>query len=175
MSKAKGQATQNRWTRDPQKESYWKVQMDLWQKSGLSVRAFCKEHGIVETSFYAWRRELIIRARELGKVEGDVDALSTTPNAVRDSRGRTIRVCFRQTDRGAPLSVPHGQSLTENPFVPLSVVGDNPQAAVPRLSSVSSAGITITTPSGYGLRVTSVDDCLLFEQVLLILEDKAKC
>jgi len=29
-----------------------------WRSSGLSVRAFCKLHGLAEPSFYAWRRLL---------------------------------------------------------------------------------------------------------------------
>jgi hypothetical protein len=33
----------------------------LWQRSGLSVRAFCERHDLSQPSFYAWRRTLAER------------------------------------------------------------------------------------------------------------------
>ena len=36
----------------------WQKIIHQWQKSGLSVRAFCGRHGISETSFYQGRRRL---------------------------------------------------------------------------------------------------------------------
>jgi transposase-like protein len=35
-----------------------------WHRSGLSVRAFCEEHGVSEPSFFAWRRRLKERDAE---------------------------------------------------------------------------------------------------------------
>ena len=48
--------------RDPERERQWREHMTRWQASGLSVRAFCGQHGLLETSFYYWKREL--RARD---------------------------------------------------------------------------------------------------------------
>lgn len=101
MKRRKKQSEQNRWTRDRSKEVYWRQQLALWQKSGLSSRAFCKEHGVVESSFYAWRRELIIRAREDGSADEVTSADRVTPNALKDGRGRTIAIRYRQTDQPA--------------------------------------------------------------------------
>lgn len=176
MRKQRRQSGQTRWTRNREKEKYWKKQLELWQKSGLSVRAFCKEHGVVETSFYAWRRELIIRARE----KGDTAAGGkTTPNSVKDGRGRTIRVCFRQSDHQALESELRDQEATqiESPFVPLSVVPDK-QGDVPKASSQrpnSSSGLTITTPLGYRICVSAGDDLTLLRQTLTILEEAKTC
>jgi transposase-like protein len=44
--------------RDPSKEQFWRRMVRLWQQSGLSVRAFCDDHGLSQASFYAWRRTL---------------------------------------------------------------------------------------------------------------------
>ncbi|MHB1424881.1 MAG: IS66 family insertion sequence element accessory protein TnpA [Gemmataceae bacterium] len=44
--------------RDPRKEQHWRRLIQLWNNSGLTVRAFCAPHHITQTSFYAWRREL---------------------------------------------------------------------------------------------------------------------
>jgi transposase len=47
--------------RDPRKEQFWRRMLRQWQRSGLSVRAFCQQHGLSQPSFYAWRRTLADR------------------------------------------------------------------------------------------------------------------
>jgi transposase-like protein len=44
--------------RDPRKEQHWRRLIQLWNNSGLTVRAFCARHHITQPSFYSWRREL---------------------------------------------------------------------------------------------------------------------
>ena len=36
----------------------WAQRISEQQRSGISVKQFCKEHGLTEYSFYAWRRRL---------------------------------------------------------------------------------------------------------------------
>lgn len=43
------------------KEQLWRRAVARWRRSGLSVRAYCVQHGLSEPSFYAWRRELARR------------------------------------------------------------------------------------------------------------------
>jgi hypothetical protein len=50
--------------RDEQKERQWRRRINQWQASGLSVRAFCAQHGLSSASFYHWRRVLERRAAE---------------------------------------------------------------------------------------------------------------
>ena len=40
------------------RQAYWKKVIQRWQKSGLSVREYCRRHKIPETSFYQGRRRL---------------------------------------------------------------------------------------------------------------------
>jgi transposase len=47
--------------RDPRKEQFWRRMLRLWQRSDLSVRAFCEQHDLSQPSFYAWRRTLADR------------------------------------------------------------------------------------------------------------------
>jgi hypothetical protein len=174
----KEESAQRRWLRDPEKERFWKKQLHLWQQSGLSVRAFCKESGIVETSFYAWRRELIIRAREGGSVDygSPEDHASVTPNTVKDGRGRTISVRFRQTDQKAICDLSNESPVqSTSPFVPLSIVPDAPVQpdSEPCPTSVNT-GIAITTPAGYRISVSCPNDVRLLGTILNILEDR-KC
>jgi transposase len=50
--------------RNPVKERFWRRTVRQWQKSGLSVRAFCSQEGLSEPSLYAWRRTLKQRDAE---------------------------------------------------------------------------------------------------------------
>jgi transposase len=43
------------------KEQFWRRVLRKWHSSGLSVRAYCEEHGLAEPSFYAWRRMIAER------------------------------------------------------------------------------------------------------------------
>jgi transposase len=46
------------------KADEWAERIAAQQRSGISVKQFCKEHGLTEYSFYAWRKRL----RERGPV-----------------------------------------------------------------------------------------------------------
>ena len=37
---------------------YWREQVAQQERSGLPVKQFCETHGIVEQSFYVWRKRL---------------------------------------------------------------------------------------------------------------------
>ena len=52
--------------RDAAKEQRWRRLLGRWRRSGLTVRAFCAEHGLSEPNFYAWRREIARRDEEAG-------------------------------------------------------------------------------------------------------------
>lgn len=44
--------------RDPSREQRWRDRVAAWAASGLSIRAFCDQHQLTETTFQHWRREL---------------------------------------------------------------------------------------------------------------------
>jgi hypothetical protein len=44
--------------RDERKAQQWRRWINEWQRSGLSVQAFCAQRGLARPSFYAWRRTL---------------------------------------------------------------------------------------------------------------------
>ena len=50
---------------DSRKQARWLELMRRWQRSKLSVRAFCRRRQVSENNFYAWRRVL----RERGLIE----------------------------------------------------------------------------------------------------------
>jgi transposase len=67
--------------RDGGKERFWRRTLRQWRRSGLSVRAFCAEHGLAEASLYAWRRIIAQRDWEDSRVpDGHSDAaVDVTP------------------------------------------------------------------------------------------------
>ena len=50
--------------RDQELERRWRKTLARWEKSGLTIRAYCSQKGLSEGSFYAWRRELVRRRGE---------------------------------------------------------------------------------------------------------------
>ncbi|HIE87803.1 MAG: IS66 family insertion sequence element accessory protein TnpB [bacterium] len=49
-----------RTTRVHRSESDWKKLIEQHATSGLSVRAFCKQHQVGDGSFYLWRKRLAV-------------------------------------------------------------------------------------------------------------------
>jgi transposase len=47
--------------RDLHKEQEWRRRLRDWERSGLSVSAFCRRYGVAENRLYAWRRILVQR------------------------------------------------------------------------------------------------------------------
>jgi hypothetical protein len=83
--------------RDERKERQWRRRIEQWRTSGLSVRAFCAQHGLTQASFYAWRRVLERRAAEqpaFVPVQVVADALPTQASALEVvlADSRVVRV-----------------------------------------------------------------------------------
>ena len=50
--------------RDLRLEAKWCDLVTRQPKSGLSIRAFCRQEQVTEPAYYAWRRELRLRGQE---------------------------------------------------------------------------------------------------------------
>lgn len=50
--------------RDLKKESRWRKPVLAQQRSGQTVRQYCRENGLTESAFWFWKRELARRAGE---------------------------------------------------------------------------------------------------------------
>ena len=149
----------SRWQRDTEKEKFWREKVKSWRTSVLSIRAFCRQRGISETGFYAWRRELRIRDRE-NNTNFEQFSSSSLPIKVKDSRGRSIPAKFREqegTDRNSP-------------FVPLKLVSSTQKQSTDE-PSVSESNIEIVSPNGFTIRISKTTDLNLLSQVVHALED----
>jgi hypothetical protein len=170
MRAKRKQSPTNRWSRSTEKEQYWRSHIQAWAASGLSVRAYCQEIGVVETSFYAWRRELGIRDREQVKTACGADSEELT---VKDSRGRSIPLQFRES---VPIVTESEESKRSKlmPFARLNIVQDDPcseSLAKQAEKSPASIAMTITTPGGFSISLNRSTDIEHLRAVLNKLED----
>ena len=83
--------------RDERKEQRWRLWINQWRASGLSVRAFCARHGLATASFYNWRRALERRVAEEPafvpvRVVADAVPIQASALEVVLTDGRAVRV-----------------------------------------------------------------------------------
>jgi hypothetical protein len=78
--------------RDVNKERVWRDAIRRWQASGQTIRGFCREQGLSEAAFHAWRRTIARR---------DGQAAPATP-----PERRPTFVPLRVTPTTAPAAAP---------------------------------------------------------------------
>jgi transposase-like protein len=78
------------------KADEWAERIAAQQRSGLSVKQFCKEQGLTEGSFYAWRKQLrntqpvrfaLVERRAEGQTEATLELVFTTGERLRIGSG----------------------------------------------------------------------------------------
>jgi transposase-like protein len=89
------------------KESQWREIVERQAASGLSVRAFCRQAGVREPSFYFWRRRL--RTPDAGP--SPVAACAFVPAVVREAPPRKEAILV-EWDTGPRLRLPVTISAT---------------------------------------------------------------
>ncbi len=70
--------------RSAEKAAFWRLAVTEFERSGLTVRAFCVREGLAEPSFYAWRRTLQKRRAPQSQT---ADAPELVPVKVIESSG----------------------------------------------------------------------------------------
>jgi len=143
--------------RCPDKEQYWR---DIIARFGLwrgAVREFCQWHGLVETAFYFWRRELVRRDAASTKIAG------------HGPRGQAIH--FSNTEpvfqsvsvRPGPLDVNDDcDGQVDGPIAACS--GRGADAGAP-----SGAAIDLRLPGGRVLRIRPGFDASTLQRLLQLL------
>lgn len=111
--KMRSAAAKQRWARNDEKEAFWREHVEEWKESGQSKRGYCREHGLSESSFSAWKREVELRERE--------QAASSN-------------------DKGPKADYP---ALSRGPFVPLRVVPDKAEPAETLVTSEEAVKVLV--------------------------------
>lgn len=59
-----GGRTMSNSQRSSENEAFWRLVLEEYQGSGLTIRAFCRQESLSEPSFYAWRKSIRKRDAE---------------------------------------------------------------------------------------------------------------
>ena len=80
--------------RSAEKEAFWRMVMEEHRNSGFTIKKFCKQQGISEPSFYAWRKRLEKRDAE-GQAPSalvPVNLVDEQDDAQRKLESATLRI-----------------------------------------------------------------------------------
>lgn len=127
-----------------EKDSYWRWHVDMQAAGGLSVRAYCGQHGLSEPTFYAWRRK--IQERDSGHDRLPVSRLQ------KMSLGSAAKPAVRSDETGGwetPLSANERSSVRSKVGSPQRFAGtglialDIIDTATPTLEIECPGGVVI--------------------------------
>ena len=136
-----------------QKRERWAHEIARWQRSGESVRAFCRRRGLKEPSFYYWRRR--IEAEPAMDVEASVGLeASTTPSMSADSSGSVTGSSSTESKIQGPA------------FAELRVSGE---------PGASGAMVELTLPTGEQLRIGDEVSSEHLQRVLTAVREVHGC
>lgn len=154
---------------DPEKERYWRELVRGQQRSGQSVREYCRGAGVKESAFYWWRRELAGRseARKAARLRRPAERKLSPSSAGRGQAGElTPR---RRARRGKPTTATTlggGSPGNEaSPFLPIHLLGGN--------SPADAAGVEIHLGDGRMICVRPGFDRQTLREVLATLEGRS--
>lgn len=143
---------------------FWEAAIRLWTDSGLSVREFCGREGLVEHTFYSWRRELMSESPRPDVNQG----ASAIDGGEVSADGR--RRCKRRRVAG-----PDGKDTSAVEFLPVHVVGEEVSHA--HAASVETAvrvsPIEIVGASPWRVRILAGFDPATLDAVLAVLERRS--
>jgi transposase-like protein len=146
---------------DVEKEQFWRLVLEEHQKSGLSVREFCRAESISEPSFYTWRRRLA-KSDQIDKPDpGRSDP--TRPSSDPPTPESPV------ADSYPPAALRPRPKLKQRreTFVPVTVTDPI------KLSGAPCQPIEIVAPGGYAIRVPEACGSDMLKQVLTTLREIA--
>lgn len=88
-----------------EREAFWRLQFNDWRQSGQTITAFCREHGLTESAFHLWKRELRLQ-RKPGH---------STNNVRQPSAPRLLPVSVAALPTSALTLEVHGATLRIEP------------------------------------------------------------
>jgi|JI10StandDraft_1071094.scaffolds.fasta_scaffold392805_1 transposase-like protein len=132
-------------SRDPGLERAWRERVARWSTSGQSVRAFCRQHGLIETSFYYWKREL--RAREA--------AVTAATGSAAPSHATASPAMAAAKSSASP---PRQRSMRQRPVVKTSPSMFVPVTVLPDVRPcVTTLAVEVRCPSGHVVLLPACD------------------
>jgi len=155
------------------KEAFWRRMVQAQTDSGLSIRAWCRDQDLKDTTFYWWRRELTRRASSSPAFPSQrptsrghqPPTLRVRKPPSRDSAKTAVKPSSRQGQRATTVALPkRAEPIDSSPsFVPVHVAKDHAGAGD------RGSQIEITWPDGRSVRVTGMVDRQALADVLDVL------
>ncbi len=94
------------------REQHWQQHIDVWQSSGLSQQAYCREHGLRPHQFSDWKKKLTASSSHHSLAIGEASAAFVPLQVSRPA----------VTDNGLHLRLPNGCELSGIEAQHLSIV-----------------------------------------------------
>lgn len=91
--------------RSSKKRFYWQKLVDRQASSGLSIRAFCRQEGVSEPSFYQWRKKLAAAGN------GDAGPASSSRDSDSQVGGDFIPLTLVETSSSLEVVHPLGYRI----------------------------------------------------------------
>lgn len=159
---------------DPQKQSHWEEVVRRWERSGQSVRQYCRAEGLGEAAFYWWRRELSRRgllSDAAAKLRADASRVTSTARLTSIS-GMAPAARTTSTSRAAATShATRAPRMTRRASSPCRrAVSFLPVEVVEAGAASAGSGVEIILAQGRTLRVRAGFNPQTLAAVLAVLE-----
>jgi len=150
--------------RDPRRETHWRRVVRRQQRSGLTIREFCRKSKLPDSAFYFWRRELERRQAEVRQAE-HVSGGSAGRSAAKPAASAKPEEQRRRRNRAAQAA----DSATGPAFVPVRVA-ESPVGPVTHDAPARPAGrVEIELSGGRRVHVIAPVDRAALADVLAVL------
>lgn len=72
--------------RDLEREQHWRTRIEECRQSGLSVKAWCLQNGLKNTSYHYWVKKFkILKQQETGDTFAEVVLLQGNKNSMKET------------------------------------------------------------------------------------------
>ena len=153
------------------REAFWRCHLERQREGGGSITKYCREHGLAESSFYAWRQRFERRdaahdpdgscglpGRRQATALPSKSHVRSTPSCVDVAPGSLVRVT-------APRCEPSGSDGVG--LVALDIVCDaSPQSSV----AITSPTLEIVCPGGVVIRLREEVSMEVLQRVIVACE-----
>ncbi len=141
-----------------EKEQFWRWMLEEQTSSGQSIRAFCKQEGLSEPSFYSWCRTIFERDSKESQISAELQSTS----------GRRESITSNDRQQSSPSFIPD-QVVQELPDDSLHATEESELNSVVELVSSTGWIVRVRTPapdrlqfgerSSLGLRTWILSKC----------------
>ena len=135
------------------KEAFWRFHSERQTAVSASIKSYCREHGLAESSFYAWRKKIENRDAVQDQPSRRLPQGSHTARSSGGNRIRTTRSCAPVVPCSVASTVTSRCERHRSErigLVALEIVGEeSPQSAV----TTTSSTLEIACPGGVVIRL----------------------